>query len=222
MRDRLFAACGVASVALVLIGSMVGSAGGQPSYTLDSSSAHIAHELATPVGALGWAGAYLELLSYGCFLAFAAWACARLGDGLLGSIARAAAVSYTAVGVAALAVMDALARRAGHGIGVQLGTALANLSSALFLASWLLAAFFLLAAGPLALETGRRALGWSAIGIAAVTLVATPALVEHGGQIGYFLWLVWIVVASVGLARDPVRRSAAATRARPGRRARTA
>lgn len=130
MRDRLFAACGVASVALVLVGSMVGSAGGQPSYTLDSSSAHIAHELATPVGALGWAGAYLE--------------------------------------------------------------------------------------------TGRRALGWSAIGIAAVTLVATPALVEHGGQIGYFLWLVWIVVASVGLARDPVRRSAAATRARPGRRARTA
>ncbi len=32
-------------------------------------------------------------------------------------------------------------------------------------------------------------------------LVATPALVEHGGQVGYFLWLIWIVGASIVLGR---------------------
>jgi hypothetical protein len=208
-QDRLFAACGIASVALVLVGSFVGSGGGQPSYTLSSSSAHIANELAKPVGLVGWAGAYMELLSVGFFLAFAVWASAKLGDGLLGMLARAAAVSYAALSVVALGVMDALAYRAGHGIGAQLGTALANLSSGIFIASWVLSAFFLLAAGPLALNSGRRVLGWSAIGIALLTLVVTPALVEHGGQVGYLLWLIWIVAASIALARGERARNAA-------------
>ena len=114
----------------MLVGSVVGSAGDQPSYTLDSTTAQIAHALATPVGPAGWAGAYLELLSYGCFLFFAVWACAKLGGGVLGAAARAAAVTYAAVGIAALSVMNALAHRAGHGIGGELGTALANVSSA--------------------------------------------------------------------------------------------
>ena len=209
-QNRLFAACGIASVVLLLVGSLVGSAGGQPSYTLDSSPAHVAHELAKPVGAAGWAGAYLELLSFGCFLAFLVWASARLGGGLLGALARAAGLGYAAISVAALCVMDALAYRAGHGVGAQLGTALANVSSALFVASWLLTAFFLLAAGPAALASGRRALGWSAVGIALLTLVLAPALRENGGQAGYFLWLGWIVYASVSLARRGPAREAAA------------
>jgi hypothetical protein len=209
-QDHLFAACGIASVVLLLAGSALGSAGGQPSYTLDSSPAHIAHELAQPVGAAGWAGAYVELLSFGLFLAFLVWACARLGGGLLGAIARAAGLGYATLSVTALCVMDALAYRAGHGVGAQLGTALANVSSALFVASWLLAAFFLLAAGPLALASGRRALGWSGIGIALLTLVLTPALREHGGQAGYFLWLGWIVYASLSLVRAAPAREAAA------------
>ena len=200
-QDRLFAACGIASVVLVVAGSLVGSGGGQPSYTLDSTRAHIAHELAKPVGSAGWAGAYLQLISFGLFLAFAVWASAKLGGGLLGALARATAVSYTTLNVVALGVADALGYRAGHGVGAQLGIALANTSSALFIASWILSAFFLAAAGPLALASGRRLLGWSAIGIAVVTLVATPALVEHGGQVGYFLWLIWIVAASIALAR---------------------
>jgi hypothetical protein len=209
-QNRLFAACGIASVVLLLAGSFVGSAGGQPSYTLGSSPGHVAHELAKPVGAVGWVGAYVELLSFGCFLAFLVWVSARLGGGLLGTIARVAGLGYATISVTALCVMDALAYRAGHGVGAQLGTALANVSSALFVASWLLAAFFLLAAGPSALKSGRRALGWSAIAVAALTLVGTPALLEHGGQAGYFLWLGWIVYASVSLARGRSAREAAA------------
>jgi hypothetical protein len=215
-QDRLFAGCGIASVVLLLVGSLVGSAGGQPSYTLGSSPAHIAQALAKPVGPTGWAGAYVELLSFGCFLAFLVWASARLGGGLLGAIARAAGLGYATISVTALGVMDALAYRAGHGVGAQLGTALANVSSALFVASWLLAAFFLLAAGPSALKSGRRALGWSAIAVAALTLVGTPALLEHGGQAGYFLWLGWIVYASVSLGRRraPSREAAAVATSR--------
>ena len=207
-QDRLFAACGIASVVLVLVGSSVSSAGGQPSYTLDSSSADIARELARPVGTLEWVGAYVQLVSFGLFLAFAVWASAQLGAGVLGAIARAAAVSYATLSIVALAVMGALAYRAGHGIGVQLGTALANFSSALFIAGWVVSAFFLLAVGSLALAGARRALGWSAIGIAVLTLVVTPALVERGGQIAYFLWLMWIVGASIALARGQRARTA--------------
>jgi hypothetical protein len=209
-QDRLFAACGIASVVLLLVGSVLGSAGNQPSYTLGSSPAHIAHELAKPVDPLGWAGAYVELLSFGCFLAFVVWASARLGGGLLGTIARAAGLGYVTLSVTALGVMDALAYRAGHGVGAQLGTALANISSALFVASWLLAAFFLLAAAPAALASGRRTLGWSALAVAALVLIGTPALLEHGGQAGYFLWLGWIVYASVSLGRGAPARDAEA------------
>jgi hypothetical protein len=209
-QDRLFGACGIASVMLLLVGSLVGFAGGQPSFTLSSSSARIPHALAKPVGPAGWAGAYVELLSFGFFLAFVVWACARLGGGLLGAIGRAAGLGYATLSITALGVMDALAYRAGHGIGAQLGTVLANVSSALFVSSWLLSAFFLLAAGPLAPASGRRTLGWSAIAIALLTLVLTPALLEYGGQAGYFLWLGWVVYASVSLGRGARAPEAAA------------
>ena len=75
--------------------------------------------------------------------------------------------------------MDAIAYRAGHGMGVQLGTTLVTLNEALFVGTWFLSAFFLLAAGPLALQAGRRALGWSAVGVAAITLVLTADLVRQ-------------------------------------------
>lgn len=208
-QDRLFGACGIASVVLVLAGAAIASAGGMPSYTLDSTPAQIADALSTTAGPLTWVGAYLELLSYGLLLAFVVWACTRLGGGVLGAIGRAAGIAYAALGIAALAVMDELAFQAGHGVGGQVGTALAHLSSALFVSSWILAAFFLLAAGPLALASGRRVLGWSALAVAAITLVATPPLVEHGGQVGYFLWLLWTVGASISLARGEQARAGA-------------
>ena len=43
------------------------------------------------------------MLSFGFFLAFAVWACAKLGGGLLGPIARAAATGYATLSVASLA-----------------------------------------------------------------------------------------------------------------------
>jgi hypothetical protein len=198
-QDRLFAGCGIASVVLGLVGASMG--GSAHNLTVSSTAAQIAHALAKPSGTLVWVGAYIEMLSVGAFLAFAVWACLKLGGGLLGQIARATGTSYATISVAALGVKSAIASRAGHGLGGQLGSALVTLNEALFVGTWFLTVFFLLAAGALALTSERRALGWSAIGIALTTLVATAVSVENLGQLSVLLWYAWIVGASIALAR---------------------
>ena len=212
LSDRLFAASGIGSVALMLAGVGIGAAGGRQFATISSTPADIADAVAHPAGVALWAGAYLELISFGLFLAFAAWACARLGGGVLGQIARAAATSYATISVASLAVMDTIAYRSGHGMGLQLATTLITLNEALFVVTWFLSAVFLLAAGALALQTGRQALGWSAVAIASIILVVTPISLDNLAQMTNLLWLAWIVAASVALARRrPSRVGAVAT-----------
>jgi hypothetical protein len=201
LSDRLFAASGIGSVALMLAGVGIGAAGGRQFATISSTPADIADAVAHPAGVALWAGAYLELISFGLFLAFAAWACAKLGGGVLGQIARAAATSYATISVASLAVMDTIAYRSGHGMGLQLATTLITLNEALFVVTWFLSAVFLLAAGALALQAGRRALGWSAVAIASIILVVTPISLDNLAQMTNLLWLAWIVAASVALAR---------------------
>ena len=199
MQDRLFAACGIAFVALELGGVAIG--GKTHHLTVSSSPTQVAHALAKPAGTLSWVGGYLELLSFGFFLAFAIWASSRLGGGLLGQIARAAGTSYATLSVASLAVIDAISYRAGHGIDVQVGRALVSVNGALYVGSWFLIAFFLIAAGTSALGSARRRLGWSAIGIALFTLLATAVSVTGVGQFGILLFFIWIVWASVSLGR---------------------
>jgi uncharacterized membrane protein len=92
---------------------------------------------------------------------------------------------------------------------VQLGSTLVAVNQALYVGTWFLAVFFLPAAGPLALAAGRRALGRSAIGIALVQLVTTAASVDNLGQMAFSLWLVWVVSASVALARGERARATA-------------
>ncbi|HEV8250481.1 MAG TPA: hypothetical protein VGQ15_10955 [Gaiellaceae bacterium] len=202
IQDRLFAGFGLVSVALMLAAVAIGSTGGDTrTLTISSTPEQVAHALAKPAGSAAWIGAYIELLSFGCFLAFAIWACAKLGGGLLGQIAAAAATSYTTVSIASLAVMDALTYRAGKGMSVQLGSTIVTLNEALYVCTWFLAVFFLLAAGPLALSAGRRALGGSAFAIAAIMLVTTASSLDNIGQMAFMLWLAWIVFASLTLAR---------------------
>jgi hypothetical protein len=209
MQDRLFAACGIGSVVLELAGAGIATSGGRThNLTASSTAAQIAHALAKPAGTAVWVGAYLELLSFGAFLAFAVWVCARLGGGLLGAIGRAAGTSYATLGVASLGVMNAIAYRAGHGLNVQLGRALVTVNEALYVGTWFLSTFFLLAAGALALTSRRRALGWSAIGLALITLVATAVSLGNLGQLSVLLWFAWIVYASIALARGERARAA--------------
>ena len=202
LQDRIFAGLGIASVVLMLAGVGIGTIGHNRNLTISSTPAEIADALAKPAGIAMWIGAYIELLSFGCFLAFAVWACAKLGGGLLGQIARAAATGYATLSIASLGVMDALAYRSGKGIGVQLASAFVTVNEALYVCTWFLAVFFLLAVAPLALAAGRRALGRSAIAIAVLQLITTAVSVDNLGQLSFGLWVLWIAYASVSLARD--------------------
>jgi hypothetical protein len=207
---RLFAAFGVGSVVAELAGVALGAAGGRPFVTITSSPADVRSAYASSVGTAAWIGAYLELISFGMFLAFAIWACLRLGGGLLGAIAAAAATGYTTLSIGALGIGDALAYRAGHGMDVQLATTLTTLNEAVYVCTWFLAVFYLLAVAPMAIATGRRMIGWSAIGVSLLTLVTTAVSLDNLGQMSNLLWLLWIVVTSVSLARGSDAKAAQA------------
>ena len=74
LQDRFFAGFGIASVVLMLAGVGIGSIGHDRTLTISTTPAQVARALAEPAGAATWVGAYIELLSFGCFLAFAVWA----------------------------------------------------------------------------------------------------------------------------------------------------
>lgn len=206
LQNRLFAACGIVFVALELGGTFLAMATGKThDLTITSTTAKLAAAIATPAGTGTWAGAYMEMLSVGFFLAFAVWAAERLGGGILGSVVRAAAYANAGAGVVSLGLMDALSYRAGHGIGLDLARTIVTANEAVYVGTWFLTATFLVAAGMLALRSERRLLGWSALAIAAYTLVLTPLSVDNAGQFSQLMWLVWVVCASVALVRSPRR-----------------
>jgi hypothetical protein len=201
--DRLFAVCGILFVALQLGGTFLAMASGKThDLTIGSSDAAIARAIAHPVGAAVWAGAYLELLSVCFFLPFAVWAAERLGGGLLGSTMKLAAAAAAGGGIVALAIVNVISYRAGHGMGLDDAKTLVTTSEAVYVATWLLNATLLTAAGLLALRKGRRAIAWSALAIVAYTIVLTPLSVDNAGQFSQLLYLLWIVAAGVALARD--------------------
>jgi hypothetical protein len=201
-QERLFAAFGIGSVVMELAGVAIGAIGGRPFVTITSSPADVRSAFDTSVGVAAWIGAYMELLSFGMFLAFAIWAAVRLGGGLLGAIAAAWATAYTTLSIGALGIGDALAYRAGHGMDVQLATTLSTVAEAVYVCTWFLSVFYLLAVAPMALAAGRRFVGVSAIGVSLVILATTAASLDNLGQMSNFLWLLWIIGTSVSLARD--------------------
>jgi hypothetical protein len=98
-------------------------------------------------------------------------------------------------------------------MGTQLATALTNINEALYVGSWFLSAFFLLSAGALALQSGRRALGRGAIAIALLSLVGAAAPANSLAENTVLLWFIWIIWASFSLARrerEPARAVAVA------------
>lgn len=213
-QNWVFAACGIGYVVLDLVGVLVSTIAGKThNLTVGSTPAEIAHAIAKPAPAGVWIGAYLEMVGMALFVAFAAWAAVRLGGGLLGSVVRGAAFANAGASVVALAVGDTVAYRAGHGLGLGTATALVTLSEAIYVGTWFLTALFLVGAGALALTSARRALGWSAIAIAAYTLVGAAASFDNIGQFSILLAMLWTVAASIALARqgrEPARALASA------------
>jgi hypothetical protein len=200
-QELLFAASGIGAVVLFHLGFIVTVVGGAATLTPSSTPAQVADALAAPASTTFWMGAYLEMLAVGLFVVFAVWAAARLGGGLIGSAVAGFGVAYAVVTMTSLAVLDAVQLRAGKGIGAQLATALTNVNEGLYITSWFLASFFLLAAGALAIVDARRALGGAAIGVAALILVGTAVSAENLGENATLLWFIWIIWASICLAR---------------------
>lgn len=192
--DLLGAGSGAAFVLLELVGFGLG--GSTHQLTVTSSTADVASAIAGTASTASWVGAYLDVLGYGAFLAFAVWASARLGGG---SLACAAATSYATLSIASLAVVDALAYRAGKGLTVPTARALSTVNEALFVTTWFVMAFFLLAIGLPALDQGRRLVGWAAVGAGVFTLVATAISVNTVGQVSTLVFFVWVIGASIGL-----------------------
>lgn len=208
MQDKLFAGCGIAFVVLVLAGSAIAMVGGDTHVlTVSTSTADIADAMSKPAGAATWIGAYLELIGFGAFLAFSMWACEALGGGVWAAVGRGAAIANTAVSVTSLALMNAISYRAGHGIDTGLVKTLVTVNQSIYVATWFLSAFFLIAVGVLALAAGRRKLGTSALAIAAFTFVATPLSVDDIGQFSALLFFVWCFAASIALVRGERRQA---------------
>ena len=168
--------------------------------SVTDSPARYAAAIAHPIAPHNWVGAYLEMLAVGFFLAFAAWAAGKLGEGVLPQVARLAAGAYAAVTVASLGLMDGAAYREGHGLTVPVARALDAVSKATYVGSWFLTAFFLLAIGAQALKVARRRIGWSSIGVGLVTLVSVPSI-DNFGELSVLLFLAWIIGTSIALAR---------------------
>ncbi|HEX3226725.1 MAG TPA: hypothetical protein VHQ89_11555 [Gaiellaceae bacterium] len=208
MKDRWFALCGIASVVVELVGTFV-QMGSKDTHSLTwtSSDASIVKAFSHHATTVVWVGAYLEILSMGLFLAFAIWLCTRLGGGLFGSIGRGMAVANTAVGMVSLALLDTSAYLAGHALPTSTARALVTLNGATFITTWFLSAFFLLAVAPLALAQGRRIVGWSAVAIAAETLVGGAASPTNLGQLSSMFTLIWVVGVCIALLRREPRRA---------------
>ena len=163
LRDRWFAAMGIAGVALELVGTFVQmSSKNTHSLTWSSSTAAIAKAFSHHATTVVWVGAYLEIIAMGLLLAFAIWAARKLGGGLVGSIASGFAVANLAVSLVSLALLDAAAYLAGGRLSVETARVIVVVNGATFITTWFLNAFYLAAVAPLALAAGRRGVGWSA------------------------------------------------------------
>jgi hypothetical protein len=206
-QDKVFAGTGIASVVLTMGGAILAMVAGKThELTVGTSTSKLAADIAQPATTATWVGAYAELIGCVVFLCFAVWACARLGDGLWSTLGVAAATAYTAVTVASLGLMDAISYRAGHGLGVGLARTLVTVNEALYVTTWFLLALFLAAAAVLAVTAGRRILGWTAAAIAAATAVA-PLAFDGPGQAAGMLFFIWVIGASIALARGERRRA---------------
>lgn len=194
--SRLAPLSGVLFVVLELAGVAIGAAGGRAMVTLGDPTSKVLNAYADPVGSGFWVGAYIELASLAAFAVFAAWVFRSRG-GPLATAGLLAAGAYVAVTVVGLVVGDVLEYRAGHGIGAQETLALFDLQAGLYVASWGIGAGFLALA---------PATGWlrrSALAIAALSLIAMAVPKADAGQFVSLMFLAWVFVASVSLARRP-------------------
>jgi hypothetical protein len=192
--SRIAPLAGVLFVVLELAGAAIGAAGGRTMAALGDPTSKIVKSFADPVGIGVWIGAYLEFASLAAFAVFAAWIL-RTRRGPLATVGLTAAGVYVATTIAALVAGDAISYGSHHGLSNQTLLGLFYLQSGLFFATWAIAAVLLVL---------LPAAGWlrhSAMAIAVLLLVAAAFPTAGPSQLPNMLFLLWVAVASVSLAR---------------------
>jgi hypothetical protein len=193
---RLGPLSGLLFVVLELGGVAVGAAGGRAMVALGDPTAKILDAYSAHVGAGVWIGAYMELASLAAFAVFAAWLF-RAARGPLATAGLVAAGVYVAITVVALVVGDVVEYGSAHGMEQQTLLGLFDLQSGLFFSTWGIASAFLV----LVPSTGwlRR----SALVIAGLQLIAMAAPTAGPSQLPNLLFMIWVAVAGIALARRP-------------------
>lgn len=204
----LGAVCGILYVVLEITGLGFGIANSFADVTFDSSKEEIARAFASPAATGAWIGIYLEVLSVLFFIVFAArlWATLRRAEGdpgWLSAAAFGAALVFATMTLVAFSTARAAAHWAGHGLDTQIPLALGEVGFAAYVLTWAVGALFLGAVAVVVLRSGAlsRWLGWSAVVIAVASLAAVAVPTSGPAQLPAFLFLIWVVAASIALMR---------------------
>jgi hypothetical protein len=205
---RSGAACGLAYVALAVVGNDVLAGGGDPPAPSASPAAVGAFIAGHPTTTEVWIGAYLDVLALLAFIVFVAYlhGVLRRADrdgGFLPTVVLGAGLVASAVKLASFAPGFALLYRAQDGISPQLATALFDMNNAAFALDWALSALMLAATAGVVLRTDvlPRWVAWSALAIAPLLLASVPLLTLGDGPPVFLFALLWIIGTSVALIR---------------------
>jgi hypothetical protein len=208
--SRLGAGAGAISVIATFVG--FGIHGGLPgSATADAVRTYVNGVGAGQTGV----GNYIELLGYVLFLLFASflYAVTRAANpGRLDwkpTLGLVAAAAYVAVSAVAVAEQQALVEWAKAGADPKTVLGALILDDDTFTLSFELAALFLVAVGVALLSSGRalRLMGIGAIVIGVIVfgagMVGTASIESGIPQVGFLLFVLWTLFASVYLVIRP-------------------
>ena len=200
--------CGIAYVALAIVGSDV-LAGRGEAPGLDATQDRIGGYVANnPPTVQEWAGGYIEVLAllfFVCFLA-SLWSFLHRAEGANGVLATTtlgAGLVAVAVKFAGFPAAATLSFRASEGVDSQLAAALMDMNNFSFVLTGALNAVVLMGTAAIVIQTLAlpRWLGWSAVVIALGLLAGGAAATSGTIFLPMLLYLVWVVVASVILFR---------------------
>jgi hypothetical protein len=193
---RPVAASGLFAAVAIVAGFIVSVAAGRAEVTLASSASEVAAALEAPASTGVWVGLGLETLGLLAVVVFGAALASRL-TGWTAYAVAGAAVTFSAVSLVAMAAVALYERQAGTGLDAETARAFVGLAGLLYAATWVAGGLLVALAG----SAFGRALRWSAVVIAVLSVMALAAPASESAQLPAFLQLVWLGAASVALLR---------------------
>lgn len=210
--DRIGAACGIVAPVLLQLGFGLRAAGWGGAFISPTSSREdIARTFSGPASGQALLGDFLQTLGSMLFIVFTVrlWATLRRAEGdpgWLSATALVAAIIFNAGGLGAQAAERAIDSAAGHGLDTSAAVALVHLNGAFFVIFGIVTGLFMAAVALVILRWHALPawLGWSAAVIGAVNLVGRSVAGGAPGEAAVYLFIFWILAASVVLLIRPL------------------